>query len=495
MNAQHTTINSLLAIAMAATSLPALSQPGHVKHFGLGAPFQIDDLPQGHIREKLDRLPAKVRQKALNRLHSFAFTEHDLDYLQIDKHGDVLYSDTYLPDEIMADASSTSLQPEVITVTDAFTLHSKPAAGNIIYLDFNGHNISGTAWNRSTGVTTLKAKAFTTDTDISTFSSTELSQIAEIWHRVAEDYAPFNVDVTTQEPASFGPTVGRILITQSVDSNGKKMPSSTAGGVAYVGVWGTSNYASYYSPALIYYNNLSSGFPPYVAEAASHEMGHNLGLSHDGYNNGTTSIGYYSGNGTGFVSWAPIMGIGYYNNVTEWSKGEYAFATQLQDDLSLISKKLTYRVDDHGNTGATPTPLFIDTSGKILATNPETDPHNSAPENKGIIETRNDVDFFVFNAGAGTINITVTPAWDAFYRSSKRGANLDIEATLYDANGMQIGLPNDPSIETDATISVTVPAGLYLLAVKGVGNTSSPYSDYGSLGQYFISGTVPVSTS
>ena len=38
----------------------------------------------------------------------------------------------------------------------------------------------------------------------------------------------------------------------------------------------------YYSPALVYYNNLGGGREDYVSEASSHEMGHNLGLSHDG---------------------------------------------------------------------------------------------------------------------------------------------------------------------------------------------------------------------
>ena len=46
-------------------------------------------------------------------------------------------------------------------------------------------------------------------------------------------------------------------------------------------------------------------------EAASHEAGHNLGLSHDG----TRKTGYYAGHG----DWAPIMGVGYYREVSQWS--------------------------------------------------------------------------------------------------------------------------------------------------------------------------------
>ncbi len=479
----------LLAITLATLPLTAFSQPHREKHFDANVPFNMEDLPAGHFRSKMEALPEKHKQKALKWMHSFSFTEHDLKYMHVDNEGGIFYSDTFLPEQGSAPTSSAVAQPLAITAVEAFTLHSKPGATNVVYLDFDGQAISNTAWNASSGIATLNAKAYDTDGNLAAFSATELGQIAEIWHRIAEDYAPFNVDVTTELPASFGPTVGRILITQNVDANGNNMPAFGAGGVAYVNVWGFSNYASYYSPALVYANALGSGFPPYVAEAASHEMGHNLGLSHDGFNDGTTILDYYTGHGTGFVSWAPIMGVGYYTNITQWSSGEYQFATQPQDDINLISAKLTFRPDDHGNDILAPTPLSVDAAGAITASNPETDPHNLSASNKGVIETRNDVDYFSFDAAAGPISINVTPAWEAFYRASLRGANLDIQATLYDQNGVQVA-QNDPLTETDAVISATVSAGRYYLAISGVGNTVTPYSDYGSLGQYFISGTI-----
>ncbi len=409
----------------------------------------------------------------------------------MDNEGGVFYSDTFpAPKLNNAPAVTSAVQaPQPISAVDAFKLHSKPGATKIIYLDFDGHVITGTAWN-SGAASSYSAKPFDTDNTPASFSSTELSVIQEIWHRIAEDFAPFNVDVTTELPASFGSTVGRILITHNTDSTGLAMPSSTAGGVAYVGVWGISNYASYYSPALVYYNNLASA-SYYISEAASHEMGHNLSLSHDG----TATVGYYSGHGTGFVSWAPIMGVGYYQNVTEWSKGEYTGANNTEDDLSLISTKLTYRTDDHSNTLAGATPLLVDAGGLITVTNPETDPFNTAVNNKGIIEKRDDVDYFVFDAGIGPLQININPAWAAFARADKRGANLDIQATLYDQTGTQI-TQVDPVDNTNTILSASITVdGKYYLAVTGVGNTGSPYSDYGSLGQYFISGSVTPSTA
>ena len=269
------------------------------------------------------------------------------------------------------------------------------------------------------------------------------------------------------------------------------MPASGAGGVAYVNVFGSSSYVNLYSPALVYYypaTASSSGyvFPPFLAEAASHEFGHNQGMGHD------TQYGnsYYGGHGSGLVSWGPIMGTGYNRNVSQWSKGEYSGADNTQDDLAIMDNKMGYRVDDHGDSITTATALLVDGAGNIPSTNPETDPFNNNPDNKGIIELRSDVDMFYFDAAAGTVSLSIIPAWDAFERpSNDRGANLDIQATLYDATGDAI-TSSDPTNDTRADISTTVSQGRYYLGITGVGNSFSPYTDYGSLGFYYIFGSV-----
>src|SRR4030095_5463619 len=102
---------------------------------------------------------------------------------------------------------------------------------------------------------------------------------------------------------------------------------------------------------------------------------------------------YFAGQGSGNVSWAPIMGVGYYNNVTQWSKGEYPDANQTQDDVAIITGKLTTRADDHANAiGAGATALVVGADGSVTASNPETDPDNAQPKNKGILQSRTDVD-------------------------------------------------------------------------------------------------------
>jgi hypothetical protein len=79
-------------------------------------------------------------------------------------------------------------------------LHSNPGAKATLYLDFNGH--FEPVYGAYTNVTN---PAYDVDGDATTFSDHELDNIAEIWAAVAEDYAPFNIDVTTVEPAVLSP--------------------------------------------------------------------------------------------------------------------------------------------------------------------------------------------------------------------------------------------------------------------------------------------------
>ena len=467
-------------IAASIISTVAIAAPDESKMFGAAAPFTIDKLPTSRLKTQLESLPAAAREKAMKWLHSFTFPAHDIKSLHVDNGGGVFYQDTVLPEQISQSDLEADPSLEGISPTDAFKLHSRPGAAKVVYVNFTGFTLANTAWNSS--VSSYQAKPFNKDSDPSTFSTAERTDIAEVWHRIAEDFAPFDIDVTTEKPASFGPDIGHILVTSKTDATGTPMPYDTAGGVAYVGVWGRSNY-EYYQPALVYYDNLASA-PYYIAEAASHELGHNLALSHDG----TSTQGYYSGHGSGLTSWGPVMGVGYYTNVTQWSKGEYPDANNSQDDLAIIAQRLGYRMDDHGNDQTSASQLLVDGNGNIASSNPEIDPLNARPDNKGVIGSSTDSDVFYFDTAAGEINLVINPAWDAYTRTSKRGANLDIQAKITDGFGTEIIV--DPISDTNAVITAVLGAGRYYLTLTGVGNTATSYSDYASLGQYYISGTV-----
>ena len=464
----------------------AQSSTAAARVFGKDLPVTVDALPPGILRSQMDGLPPAARERALGWLRRFEFPEADVVYLRADPRGGVFYEDPAVRDAAGdGDVVSESL-PSEITGVEVFTLHSKPGATRTVYLDMDGHVVTGTAWN-GPNANPLYMRPYDTDGDETSFSQAEIDDIAEVWKRVAEDYAPYDIDVTTEEPAAFGPQVGHILVTRKADEYNNEIYNCSCGGVAYVGVWGQSNY-TYYQPALVFLDGV--GGPHNVAEAASHELGHNLSLSHDG----TGTVGYYSGHGAGYTDWGPIMGVGYYAQVTQWSEGEYADANNPQDDLAIIGGHLSYRGDDHADVDfGSATPLVRVGATTIAATNPVTDPDNLNPDNKGIIEDRSDVDLFYVDAGSGIIDLTVTPAWIAdFSAASRRGMNLDVRATLYDQSGVEVASSN-PVDDTYAAIYTTVAAGRYVLAVEGVGvrTPTDGYSDYASIGQYFINGSIP----
>jgi len=378
------------------------------------------------------------------------------------------------PSSTAPSEASGALSGALVPLDQTFLLHSRPGAARTIYLNFRGTQLSGTAWNGSG--TTLTALPFDTDGIPYSFSTAELERIQYIWQRVVEDFAPFDVDVTTEPPPADrltrgGSTDGVFGTTVLVTSR-SGVYSCSCGGVAYIGIF--DDTSDYYKPALVFYDALGSGNEKYVAEAISHEAGHNMGLQHDGYSGG----GYYSGQGSGATGWAPIMGVGYYQPVVQWSKGEYATANNAQDDYTVMGANgLPLRADDHGNSAGAATPLAGSSAGGVTTFVAE-----------GVIERPTDVDWFSFTSGAGTISISVTPA--------ARAANLDVLLELRDAAGNLLANAN-PVDALPASLGTTVPlAGTYYLTVQGVGKgdpLTSGYSDYGSLGQYAVSGSVPSS--
>ncbi len=353
--------------------------------------------------------------------------------------------------------------------------HSNPSASKKIFLDFDGHVVVGTSWNQYNNGNPIYAPAYSSDGNIFDFSSTELNRIEETWKRIAEDYAPFDVDVTTEEPPASLFTQGnqaiRVLFTTDRDEPQLGGTGNYwfggAGGVAFLNSWSFNND----TPVWVFENNLGANAKN-MAEAGSHEVGHALNLSHDG----TSSVSYYSGHGgTGTTSWAPIMGVGYNRNVTQWSRGEYNNANNTQNDLAIITNpnRLPYRSDDHSSVitnAAAATPLV--SVGSINV------------DVAGIIERADDVDVFRIDAfGTTSVNLNIDPF--------AIGPNLDIQATIYDSTGAIVATDN-PTNRLDASFNLNLPAGTYTLVIDGVGfaTPANGFSDYASLGQYNITGTI-----
>jgi hypothetical protein len=403
--------------------------------------------------------------------------------------------DDYLPmvdARIVSDADPGLGQPELVTtstqtnstidglapldLSKTFLLNSRAGANQTIYLDFDGHTTSGTYWNSSykSGADII-TPAYDFDGNTAAFSNAELERIQYIWQRVAEDFIPFNVNVTTQAPTDINDLIKsgtgdtRWGVRVVIGGSSYDWFGAGAGGVAYLNSFNWNSD----TPTFVFEEQLGNGNEKYTTEAISHEVGHTLGLNHDGRI--SPQEGYYSGQGSGETGWATIMGVGYYKNLSQWSKGEYTSASNTEDDLQIITTKngFGYRTDDTGNTIETAKALTI---------------AGNAVSGSGIIERNTDVDVYSFLTDAGAITLNVNPAL--------RGPNLDILAELYSANGTLIAVSN-PTDRLSATIATTVSAGAYFLKIDGVGAGDplvTGYTDYGSLGQYFISGNI-VSTN
>jgi len=356
-----------------------------------------------------------------------------------------------------------------IRVDDVPVYHSQPSAKQKIYLDFNGHRVFGTGWNEHNGGRTIDAPAFDRDGDDSTFSGLEQRAIELIWSRVAEDFAPFEIDVTTESPSprdfSAGNQAIRVLISTNVDQLSGKRWFQNVGGVGYVGSWKLESDTPVWA-----FSNILNGNEKRIAEAVSHELGHAFGLDHDG----TDVDEYFSGFDKGDVSWAPIMGSGSGRALTQWSRGEYHEASNSENDFSIIASKaneIEFREDDHSSTFFSPTELKLDEYGAF--------------HEDGVISTSVDTDIFSFEMESGRLQLDVSV--------TEFGSNLDAQLTLYDGDVRILGTFN-PHNDLSAGVDAELPAGKYFVRVDGVGRgdpTSDGYSEYGSVGTYVIEGSFP----
>ncbi|MFO1458448.1 MAG: cadherin domain-containing protein [Verrucomicrobiota bacterium] len=320
-------------------------------------------------------------------------------------------------------------------------LESLPGARGVVYLDFDGETT--TQWDGNLIV--AKRPSFTG------------SQIREIWRYVCADYTSFTINITTDlrvfERATENSRI-HVIITPTTDA------APGAGGVAWLTSWNWTGDTPCWA--------FGSGVRD-AAEQISHEVGHTLGLSHDGRPNEE----YYAGHGSGETGWAPIMGVGYYQPVVQWSKGEYANANNKEDDLLKITSdnnSVDYRTDDVGGTYVSGGYLEVFSGGAVT--------------NRGIIERSTDVDSYRFSTRGGQLDLTARPAGV--------GPDLAIRLDLTDSAD-QVLLTVNPATTLRAVISTNLPPGDYALKIRGAGrgaNASVGFSAYGSLGFYQIIGVV-----
>ncbi|XCN72932.1 MAG: CARDB domain-containing protein [Candidatus Electrothrix aestuarii] len=373
----------------------------------------------------------------------------------------------HVPASSMAMLDVAALTPDLSTLQN---LESRPGASKTLYINFWGGVLSGTVWNDEyNSGKDIAYTPYSSDIDTSSFSATDRYNMWLAWEETSEDYAAFNINVTTSAAVYLATSAAnrvQIIATTTDDF----LPG--AGGIAYLGAFGTAN--DYYRTGWVW--NTSAGA---LGITISHESGHQMGLSHDG----TLLVEYYEGHGI----WGPIMGAPYDQPYVQWDQGEYIGANNKEKDLDIIKGVLGMRADDAGNATTSATALtlpVIDREGQITP--------------NGLFS---DVDVYSF-AASGATSIQVKPLLGD--EGEDRAANLAMNVTLKNAAGTVIASiashDHSPlSPETNIfTYDGTLLSGTYYLTIDAVSpNTSwfTGFGEYGNGGKYRISVNSSTSTS
>ena len=337
-------------------------------------------------------------------------------------------------------------------------MSSYPSATAVIFLDFDGQTVENTSWNFYGPIVCAP-------------SGLDNAQITSIFNRVAEDYRPFNINITTDSTKyAAAPVAKRMRVILTITSEWY----GNAGGVAFVNsfTWG-DNTPCFVFTALLNYNEKN------IAEASAHEAGHTLGLYHQSlYDANCIKLSEYnSGVGSGEIGWAPIMGVGYYRNFTLWNNGPNPYGcNNMQSDLSIITtgNGFSFRTDDHSSTfnQATNAPFY---NGQFAV--------------NGVVEQNTDQDMFKFTLPA--VQHFVLNAVPYNIGTGNTGSDLDMQVTLYNSAHNQLNVFN-PGNLLNSVVDTILNAGTYFLKIEGRGNIYAP--NYASLGSYSLAGTYSAAT-
>lgn len=344
--------------------------------------------------------------------------------------------------------------PRGIDPADVPALESRPGTPRVFYLDFDGETVSGTAWVNG-GQILAPAAQMTPN------------QVRLVWERVCRDFDPFDVNITTVRSVyDAAPETSRIMCV--VTANDAAAPG--AGGVAYLESF-EMDEASGKKICWAFIDDDAKS----TAEVISHELGHTLSLTHDGREafRGQPREEYYAGHGTGQTGWAPIMGVGYYQNLVQWSKGEYYRANNPEDDLAAINERLPYLPVVHGGTFPDATVVTNALSTGLIG-------------DGLLLRATNGEVLVISNLPAGLHTVEVVPS---------RNGNVDARLEILLPNGSTNRNLNPPDfLGVKSFFSQAATTNLFFrISAAGRGEPADEfgktgykdgYSSYGSLGQY-----------
>jgi hypothetical protein len=342
-------------------------------------------------------------------------------------------------------SNSTRTIARSIQLNASGHFESNAGAPTVIYCDFDGEIVNQPVWSDSI----INAAP----------SGLSNESVMEILKLVAEDFAPFDVNVTNDRS-----------VYDSTDSSKRVMCISTPTDTAAPGAGGVAWLGSFTDDIVCWNFHLRGIKIP--GDTISHEVGHTLWLDHHGDGSQSESE-YHDGHLSESRDWGPIMGAAFDAEMVQWSDGNYRSATNSnQDDLYLITNHgLSYRVDDYGNDSATGENIIIS---------------NMPVTRNGIIERNTDIDVFnVTYSSFGKVQMT------GVGKEGKK-SNLDVALRILDSDEV-IAYEQTSDTTDNALTELLLEPGTYQVSIQGdssgdpYGNPATGWSSYGSLGQYELS--------
>ncbi|WIA36098.1 hypothetical protein OEZ86_007449 [Tetradesmus obliquus] len=450
-----------------------------------------------------------------------------------------------------------------LTEAAVFKLHSRAAATRKVYLAFKGCTTVGTWWNTAaqskTGTAAIVTPRYVSNLNSSpsstSFSQSELQEIVAIWRNVASDYALWDIDITTEEltaaqmersslsDVAYGARVCIGGMPTWLKYDGPDPPLGMSA-VAAFGEISTAGVASK-RDIFVFAEGVDAKA---VMEAASHEMGHLFGLTHDGLLTTSTPqpvlYEYYTGPELGYqilqtattskgttltvttnlAPWAPIMGSAAAALFSVWNNGQYGSTEKTgtpnnqQDDITILSNTAAHglpRLPDEAGDSETNAAALCTAIGTCSAS-AATAGYVRATAN-AVINSGTDQDYFSFTANAAgsiTIRIDYTPPWgqEIFQDAGPYGTfsysvpfpRSDLRLDLgFPAGSLfsDVVKPQSSIVDASQTFMATVPAaGTYKFFVApttqvDTNRTLDLPSNYGNVGDYTLTveypGTVP----
>ena len=365
-------------------------------------------------------------------------------------------------------SSCESLEQRLL-LTNPLLRDSLLGAPVTIYLDFDGHTENHVEWGKqATGGGPIVTPAFSFDADGNNFTQAERDSIEEIWERVAEDFRPFNVNVTTVLPNRPAGFVNAFDMLVSIGGNGSWDSQNNR----FNAITNSFSVANQPQTAFAFqtpHSGLNSEFEQNIAASVSQTIAVAMGLEIHRPSQNSAPL-----EGDGLI--APILGdqiVGLDQNPNPNSQRDIWFnargtTSAIQDDLAELianNPQVNYRLDDVGDTDVDSTGIPVLLGTEVVS---------------GVIETNDDVDVFTFTTAATIINIDVTTLdLRARFNAATPGSNLDPVVTLRDESGQVLQVVGVQDNALNANINQLVRSGTYYLEVSNRG-------EYGNLGRYTV---------